>query len=201
MKRGHLYFTSDLHLGHQLVSDSRGFSSTADHDEWIFDLWRSVVKDEDRVWILGDLTAGGAGVQLAALHRIAELPGRKSMVLGNHDLPHPMHKQAHRWVEKYQEAFEYITPIARMNIGGESILLSHFPYADPEQPDRYFQWRPPNAGSVLLHGHTHSNDALSAALPNQVHVGLDAHRGLVSETKAVRLIRAARAAGQDAPSS
>lgn len=44
---------------------------------------------------------------------------------------------------------------------------------------RHMQWRLPNYGELLLHGHTHSTDAITSAL--ELHVGWDAWKCLVTE--------------------
>lgn len=72
---GNRFFTSDLHLGHRLVSEIRGFENVVDHDESIIEQWNKQVKPKDTVWILGDI----AVVRVPeALEVIKSLPGSKT---------------------------------------------------------------------------------------------------------------------------
>lgn len=196
-----MWFTSDLHLGHKLVSGLRGFwmppvdltviPDTLAHDAELAKNWDAVVKSDDIIWILGDLTMADPGRALEWIHR---RPGRKHLVLGNHDRAHPGHRGAQREFRKHCDAyawtFESIQTFAKLHIGDHEVLLSHFPYPGTSEgidqtgrpyDDRYAQWRLPNLGVPLLHGHTHRESVLSwntSAAGNsvlQVHVGPDAH--------------------------
>lgn len=166
-------FTSDLHLGHKKVAGLRGFTSVAAHDEALLSNWREVVAPEDIVWVLGDLCMGNPTAALAALKT---LPGRKRLILGNHDAGHPHNRNAHRWASPYAGVFEHVAASARTRIQGVEVLLSHFPYERDRGPARYLQWRLPDYGVSLLHGHTHGTERRSTSLSGttELHVGLDA---------------------------
>lgn len=171
-----VHFTSDLHFGHRLVSGLRGFATTEDHDDAICDNWVDLVRKDDVVWVLGDLTVSRAEY---ALTRLAALPGTKHLVLGNHDRGHPMHRGAHRWQRTYLDVFDSAQPFARRRVEGRQVLISHFPYegdTDGRDEDRLAQYRLPDHGLALIHGHTHSAARLTftARATPQVHVGLDA---------------------------
>lgn len=168
-------FTSDLHLGHRLVAGLRGFESVADHDQALLDRWDETVAADDVVWVLGDLTVGRGdlGRALAALH---DLPGRKRLILGNHDPGHPRFRDAHRWSDTYATVFEHVAQSARVKLQGVEVLLSHFPYERDRGEARHQQWRLPDLGVPLVHGHTHGDERVSrsAAGTVELHVGLDA---------------------------
>lgn len=168
-------FTSDLHLGHRLVATHRGFESVADHDQAILDRWDETVAPDDVVWVLGDLTIGRGDLP-QALAELRGLPGRKRLVLGNHDAGHPRFRDAHRWSAPYAEVFEHVTQSARVKLQGVEVLLSHFPYERDRGETRHEQWRLPDRGVPLVHGHTHGTERLSrsAAGTPELHVGLDA---------------------------
>jgi len=170
-----VHFTSDLHLGHQLVAGLRGFQSTDDHDEAIADNWAKVVKEHDTVWVLGDLSCTGSAIRLEQIiNRIATWPGVKHLIAGNHDPIHSMHRDAHKWHWLYSRAFASVQTVARRRIAGHSVLLSHFPYGslDHTEAARYTQYRLPDLGEYLIHGHTHSDQRVQG--PRMVHVGVDA---------------------------
>ena len=168
------FFTSDLHLGHRLVAAHRGFGEDVDaHDIAIMDNWRAVVHPEDTVWVLGDLAVSSPW---RALFLLSTLPGHKRLVAGNHDKVHPLNRNAHKHQRRYMEVFDSICTAARMKINDHEVRLSHFPYrADRGDEPRYMEWRLPNYGIPLLHGHLHTPDVLSLDEGTlQVHVGLDA---------------------------
>jgi len=165
-----VWFTSDLHFGHRLVARHRGFGDdTMAHDTAIYDNWTKVVAKDDVVWVLGDLALNSVG---RALEVIGSLPGRKHLIAGNHDPCHPMHRAAHKWQRRYLEAFVSVQPFARQKIDGQEVLLSHFPYDKDRHEVRYTQYRLPNEGKWLLHGHTH--DAYQKREGKEIHVGVDA---------------------------
>lgn len=162
-------FTSDLHIGHRFVAGLRGFDNVAEHDEAIRDRWRSVVRDGDDVWVLGDLSMTP---RQEVFEFIRSLPGRKHLIAGNHDACHPMHRDAHKWQRRYLEAFGSVQAFARVRIGGEPVLMSHFPYRNDRGEARYNQYRLRDEGMWLLHGHTHLPDRVTG--PIEIHVGVDA---------------------------
>lgn len=199
---GRVFFTSDLHLGHARVAGYRGFDSVEEHDAAVVDRWRSVVRDGDEVWVLGDVTANASNRALThAFGIIRRLPGIKRLIWGNHDGGHPMYRDAHKlgpaYLVAYGGPFHTVASAARRRIGGREVLLSHFPYERDREEPRYVQWRLRDEGLPLLHGHTHGSERLTlttdvrvertrtvppwtrrfvVAPPSrvEVHVGLDA---------------------------
>lgn len=171
------WFTSDLHVGDPFVADLRGFSSTAAHDGRLSHSWDLQVGLEDKVWVLGDISSGkDEEEQLNALRWIADRPGRKYLITGNHDGAHPRHHDSYRWQKRYLQVFECVQPFARRRVGHHRVLLSHFPYAGDgeglrDMPERYTQFRLPNFGDWLLHGHTHCSEKVRS---RSIHVGPDA---------------------------
>ncbi len=194
-----VFYTADLHIGHSLVAGLRGFEDPAEHDAELARRWDARVAAADTVWLLGDISGGGRGSQQRALAWIADRPGVKHLIAGNHDSAHPMHENAHKVLPGYLEVFASVQQSARRTLAGHPLLLSHFPYLGAEQDDgdrgaRFDQWRLPDRGAWLLHGHTHSAQRLSA--PRSIHVGLDAW-GLapVSIDAIVQIIAGATKAG------
>lgn len=181
-----VFFTSDLHLEHDLVARLRGFSTTAAHDAELAYRWDATVRPEDAVWVTGDVCVGGSALTKRALEWVSRRPGVKYLVPGNHCRVHPHHRDSHRWQRTFMElAFESVQPFARRRIDGQDVLLSHFPYVGDSGPEeRYTQYRLPCEGLPIIHGHTHSRSRYSQVdhyvgegvtlLVPQVHVGLDA---------------------------
>lgn len=57
-RRSETLYTADLHLGHRLVTELRGFDSTDDHDNELARRWDTTVGEGDVVWVLGDISGG-----------------------------------------------------------------------------------------------------------------------------------------------
>lgn len=187
------WFSADLHISHRLVAGHRGFGEDVDtHDAEIVERWMKVVRDDDIIYILGDLAVSNP---IRALALLSELPGRKRLIFGNHDPANPMHRDAPRLTRKYgyDEVFEWMAPFGKRRIAGQDVLLSHYPYATSPGADhgevRYAQWRLPDMGAWLLHGHNHSTEIRTSE--REIHVGWDAWRRLVAEHEIEELIRAA----------
>lgn len=180
-----VFYSADFHFGHRLVTRHRGFGEDTDaHDAEIIEAWDKVQPD-DIVYILGDLSVSAPTRALAIL---SELPGRKRLISGNHDVCHPMHHAATRSFRRYNylEVFEWISPFGRRQIAGENVLLSHFPYSADHGEVRYSQYRLRDEGLWLLHGHTHSTEIRTSA--REIHVGYDAWRRLVAEHELAAII-------------
>lgn len=168
-------FTSDPHLFHPLVTRLRGFGEDLEaHNSAIIKRWHAVVKPDDIVWVLGDLTCTRKeNVVDDALGIMERLPGVKHFIWGNHDHGHPMHKQAWKEQGRYLEVFASAQAFAKISVQGQPVLLSHFPYTfDHTNDARYTQWRLADEGAFLLHGHTHAAAKISSS--KELHVGLDA---------------------------
>ena len=168
---------------HKFVASLRGFDNPDEHDAWLAEKWDRVVNPDgnrqDQVWVLGDISAGGNRAQLAALGWLMQRPGTKHLIVGNHDGAHPMFRDSHKWQSKYLGVFDSVQAFARRKVAGQSVLLSHFPYqgsefADHTSEERYPQWRLPDMGEWLVHGHVHDTERVRG---RSVHVGVDAWEG------------------------
>lgn len=167
-----VYFTSDTHFGHPLVANLRGFDSTADHDLAIIDNLAEVIRrHDDQLWILGDLALSKWRDALDLLRR---LPGRKHLIIGNHDQLFPgLNRDSHKYFPEYMDVFSSAQLIARRKVAGRSVFLSHFPYsADHTAQPRWEVFRVPDGGDLLMHGHTHRAEVNESR--REFHVGLDA---------------------------
>lgn len=165
-----VWFTADLHLGHRFVTELRGFASIDEHDTALCDAWRKVVRPADQVWVLGDIAVSNPTY---ALELIDGLPGTKHLIAGNHDACHPMHRDAYKRQRDYLSVFDSVQAFARRRVNGAEVLLSHFPYTtDRGFEARYPQYRLPDLGLPLLHGHTHLAERRTSE--REFHVGVDA---------------------------
>jgi calcineurin-like phosphoesterase family protein len=176
-KRQDVWFTSDSHFDHLLMAqDIRGFESKKDHDEALVQYWNETVRPNDIVWHLGDVGMGSIARWGGYIH---QLHGEINLVLGNHDDAWAGSRDGHRkrwqWLDY---GFASIQEFARRKVNGSTVLLSHFPYggyqgySDHTGDERFAQFRLPDLGAWLLHGHTHQK---THGIGKMIHVGMDAH--------------------------
>lgn len=190
-----VYFVSDLHIGHRLVSGIRGFKDKKGeplprlHDEWLADIWDSTVKPKDTVYVLGDISINGGQ---HALDWIEARPGTKHLISGNHDPVHPMfHSKARKLLPWWHQYFETIQPFMRLKLLGQTVLLSHFPYesygdGDHREGNRFTEYRlPEKSKHLLIHGHTHGSEKSHG---DMLHVGVDAWRSMVKQETVLQWI-------------
>ena len=146
-----VYITSDLHLGHTKVLEfgNRPHDDVDEMFECLKEQWNSVITKRDIVWILGDV----AWSQQWAM-RVAELQGRKRLVMGNHD------NRIGRAV--WNGLFEKISGAVRY----KNCILTHIPI----HPSEFHRWE------YNIHGHIHDH---SLKDPRYINVNIDVTREYV----------------------
>ena len=122
-------FCSDLHLGHDLASEKRGFKSVADHDSSILNTLINQCNKRTILYVLGD-----ACMKKGNLDSFVAIPGRKILVRGNHD----NYKS-----EDYLKYFEEIHGFIKY----KKFWLSHCPI----HPQEMYRCE------LNIHGHIHKN--------------------------------------------
>lgn len=130
-----IYFTSDLHLGHENVIklENRPFDNVTEMNCALIANYNAIVQPDDTVYILGDLAYRIPSDNANKL--ISRLNGRKYLITGNHD-------------KKYNESlFEEITVYKEIKCDGNHFILMHYPF---------MEWNKMYHGSYHLHGHIHS---------------------------------------------
>lgn len=75
-----IWIGSDFHLGHKRLVEV-GFRQEG-YEQLLMDAWDQTVKEDDIVYLLGDLAFGSQGYWVS---RVCSLPGTKILVKGNHD--------------------------------------------------------------------------------------------------------------------
>lgn len=140
-----IWLTSDWHLWHENIIRycNRPFASAKEMNEAILTNYNELVKPQDHVYNLGDLTMlrGSQGSQQGQMFikEMKKFNGHKRLILGNHD---------HFLPRVYIDAgFEKIVGTGRWFDG---LLLSHYPV------------HPTSIGTGLacVHGHTHDHSDL-----------------------------------------
>ncbi len=210
-----IFYTSDIHIGHRLVAGTRGYwdednvvevfgddrllgqfacePDTDAHDEDLARVWDEQVGPKDTVFLLGDTGLGK--FETVVLPWLDARPGIKHLIAGNHDPVHPARSDAIRLSARWLQTFATIQPYATRKLLGQKVLLQHFPYASWGDGDthgepgegRWSEWRLPDTGKLLIHGHTHGKE--QAHHGNMFHVGWDAWGQLVPQDTILDWIR------------
>lgn len=136
-----IWITSDWHLGHRSVARWRAekhpsIISEDNHDEYLLDTWASTVRKRDVVWCLGDMLMGPNHVQA-----FRSLPGRKRLVLGNHDTDHHGKRSGLSDIDRAC-IFEEVHGMVKYKWA----WLTHAPIHPEELRGKY-----------NIHGHTHNH--------------------------------------------
>lgn len=134
-----IFFCSDHHLGHSNIltfkradgSPLRAFNSVNHMNEYIVHRHNLRVRQNDKVYFLGDVTMSRNARGLEILGR---MNGEKVLIKGNHDLCKP---------EQYLQYFKDIRAVHQF----DGMILSHIPI----HPTSLGRW------GVNVHGHLHSN--------------------------------------------
>lgn len=86
-----IYFTADQHYSHANAIDycNRPFVAVDKMNQALISRYRQVVRDEDTVYFLGDLTLWGTQHRSMVERIVEQLPGTKILILGNHDKLYP----------------------------------------------------------------------------------------------------------------
>lgn len=132
-----IYVTADLHLGHANIIKycDRPFATVDEMNETIIEKWNYLVRDEDVVYVLGDMALCSRS-KVETL--IARLRGYKVLVMGNHDRQHGV-----AWWLNVGFSEVHKGPI-ELNAFGTTFLLSH----EPQVSDH-----------MNIHGHIHDKPA------------------------------------------
>lgn len=151
-------FTSDTHYGHKSILEysNRPFISIWQMETELIERYNSKVGPSDTVLWVGDCFFCNKSDAKKIMDR---LNGTKIVVLGNHDRnPGPM----------TDIGFTIAMTECVINIAGQAVRVSHYPYQDKRYPDRCPK---KSKDEMLIHGHTHSTKRIDG---KQIHVGVDA---------------------------
>lgn len=157
------YWIADLHLGHAKVAEIRGFKSYQEHDEHILNQL-SKLTTGDMLWVLGDISSGSSKGEDYALWILQnEVKAPMHLIAGNHDSVSSIHRQGYKKQREWLETFDSVQQFGRLRVGGHHVLMSHYPYArsgdGPGRGEaRYNEFRLPDVGNPLIHGHTHQTE-------------------------------------------
>ncbi len=153
-----IYYTADLHLGHENVIEFSGrpFPGIEEMDKALIANWRAVVQPNDDIYVLGDLIFKSADPEAY----LKQLTGKIHLIRGNHDT-----FLKNKALERY---FVSINDMLTIADEGRRVFMCHYPLA--EWPGYY-------RNAIHLFGHIHNNRneacKIMEALPNCYNVGVD----------------------------
>ncbi len=124
---------SDPHFEHEASVGifDRPFQNCHHGDAYLLEHWTRDVRDDDTLICLGDVTMGRPTDGL--IDRLRRRPGRKILVIGNHD---------HAHLRRLRRAFDTVAACAHLP-GEPDLIFTHVPLDDVP------------AGCVNVHGHVH----------------------------------------------
>lgn len=132
------FLISDLHFNHHNIlkfkrtdgiTPLRPFKDIDEMHTTIIYNWNRIVAEDDKVYVLGDISLGS---DLSILNM---LKGTKVLIKGNHD---------NLKLSKYQEHFKDVRAYHIL----DRFILSHIPI----HPESLARWK------ANIHGHTHANN-------------------------------------------
>lgn len=137
-----IFLISDTHFSHQGVckflrndgTKLRPWDNYEEMDEVLIKNWNEVVKQDDKVYHLGDVAIRDIGITKI----MPRLMGNKRLIRGNHDIFK---------TKVYQQFFKEIYGVRVL----EDMILSHIPLHPGSITTRY---------KTNVHGHTHANRVL-----------------------------------------
>lgn len=130
------WITTDTHFGHENMVQLCG--RPEDFTERIISDWKRKVKPEDWVIHLGDVSWP------AYYDKLAELPGHKILVRGNHDV------KSYTWYQKH--GFDVVCENFTMKLEGMTVIFSHEPLVF-------------HGADINIHGHLHAQAAFNSVCP------------------------------------
>ena len=138
-----IWFTSDLHLRHEKIISysNRPFSDAEEMGRVILSNINERVGVDDTLWILGDVCMGREKIQGCASFLSQLVCQDVRLVRGNHDI---------KQLALYDGVgFSEVTDLTEISLGGkkQKAVLCHYPM---------LSWNRSGHGSVMLHGHIHS---------------------------------------------
>lgn len=168
-----IWWTADLHFMHNNVlkfCPNRKCNTIQEHDEIIVNNINAVVKEDDILIFVGDVSMSSK----SQIRKIIQKIKCKNIILvrGNHDNKKSLPT----------DCFVLIVERLSMIISGKPVLISHFPYKWSLwkrfidrlrfiKKDKHKMRRPSDNGAFLIHGHTHSTNKYNKRM---IHVGIDA---------------------------
>ena len=156
-----IWFTSDTHFGHKniLKYTDRPFSSVEEMNEVLIENWNNRVKNDDKIYHLGDVALCSPNKLREIL---ARLNGKIYLIAGNHDKSAKACRDRFEWIKDY---YELEVSDSDGHKGKQLLVLFHYAMR---------VWQASHYGTYHLYGHSHGelpDDPKSLSFD----VGVDCH--------------------------
>jgi len=153
--------TSDIHFFHKniIAYCDRQHTDEYEMNDHIASVWNEQVRPEDRVLVVGDISAGLSGRSTELFSLLGSLPGKKYLIRGNHD-----HKPDAWYISA---GFEQVVPW----LWEDGILFIHKPATAGN--DAVLDLRAQLEPELIIHGHIHST--VNGQIPGHYNVAWDWH--------------------------
>lgn len=153
MKPSAWWVWSDTHFGHQNIVKFQ--QRPVNHEVIMLSGWCKTVGEDDVIVHLGDVFMGSSGNARRWASVIRRMPGRKILVLGNHD-----HLAGAGLKVLESAGFEIRDPFVQ-HVLGQRVAFTHRPLSEayfggPESAKHQNLWSP-DQWDVNIHGHVHLN--------------------------------------------
>lgn len=169
-------FTSDLHLGHaniiltcgrNLEGCGENLATVDEMNDFLIRKWNEKVKEDDIVYILGDLSYRSS---ISVKTYLKQLKGRKHLIVGNHDF------QWQKNIANINDYFESVSDMKVIRLGEKLITLCHYPLLEWNGSRRAKNQQ--TSISWLIHGHIHNSrdnvfEYIRDNLPCALNCGVD----------------------------
>ncbi len=165
-----VWMSADLHIGHANIIPfcNRPFANVVQMNEHLVSQ-TAKVQDDEWLVIVGDLAMGN---HQKAMQWIRRIPGRKVLVLGNHDLRRDGQclYLSELALDGQRLLFEATVPfLAWRGNGGQDVFVSHYPATTTH-----------DAAQLLnSHGHLHRQALPPTEKTHFVNAGWDVTQGLL----------------------
>jgi len=159
------WLTSDLHLFHENIIKycNREYKDADEMNAHIVSAWKNTVADDDRVILVGDLSAGLSGRRDDLASICNQLPGRKTLIRGNHDHETDQWYLDSGFVDVYTHLYE------------NNILYIHKPATQERIHLKALVKK--NKPRLIVHGHIHD---IGPEIDGHFNVAWDRHKRLIN---------------------
>jgi calcineurin-like phosphoesterase family protein len=143
-----VFVWSDTHFFHENIINfcNRPFLNSMEMNLFLLGNYKDIVGENDLCIWVGDVGLGPSYSTETMNFILDQMPGKKILVIGNHDLG----KYEHLNFDEKYVLYKYL-----------NIVFTHYPYTNI----------PP--GYINLHGHLHSNPARDLGLPHLKNVNCE----------------------------
>lgn len=168
-----IHFVSDLHFLHRnIIKYNREYCDNVDEmNELIVKEWNAVVKPNDLVFDLGDLSMGSMKLAKSLLIR---LNGFIVHLKGNHNGP----KEYEFFAEDNPKQLFLDSPYLMTVLNGLKIVMCHYPLVS---------WDDMHKGSIHLYGHCHGSLGIADKLGKSLDVGIDNTYNRIQQLRPISL--------------